>query len=617
MINKIPLIIALCIISSPACAEKYPADSLGFVDVTKTPYFAKGDGITDDTAAIQKAIEDTVGKEILYFPQGQYLISKSLRWADSEKLLSIKNDKYYNRVRYTYVLGDGIGRTVIKLKDNVDGFADPNNPKAVLKMSGKTRGGNNSSHDNYLSNMTIDVGKNNPGAIGLNFIASNNGALENIHIKSSDPNNNGKYGLSSLEKWPGPFLVKNLIIDGFDYGIYLNSSQYGVTFQTIQLRNQRVSGFYSQNYPVIRNLISRNSNSIPAFISANKKQNHAVLIDANIAYTGQGIANTVALNLKKSQIFARNIQVRGYKTSLLTTKEGLNNNIDEYSSQGVVKLFKNSSSSSLNLPIADVPECVICHDPKNWLIFDPSKQDDDTTAFQAALNSGKSVIHVAHKDRLKLTAKIEIPPSVRKISFWHISTIKPKQNDNKKPIFEIIGDSTAPPLIVERANRIRANWIHKSGRTFVLKNERGQYLAEPGAGDAFFEDFGGYMTLVKGQNVYGWSLNPEFCYQVDACIKNQGANLRIIGLKTEGHMTVLKTTNGGISEVLGGFIYTIGKSNLPVFASYDSSHSLTYQLIAHGYPKKVGYRYSVLEQRKGVTKTYPGRWQRVTLHTGY
>ncbi len=52
----------------------------GTYDVRQSPYGAKGDGVTDDTAAIQAAINacQASGGGVVYFPEGTYLISATL-----------------------------------------------------------------------------------------------------------------------------------------------------------------------------------------------------------------------------------------------------------------------------------------------------------------------------------------------------------------------------------------------------------------------------------------------------------------------------------------------------------------------------------------------------------
>ena len=48
------------------------------VNVTKDPYFAKGDGKNDDTEAIQKALNDHPdGDYIIYLPHGIYKITEA------------------------------------------------------------------------------------------------------------------------------------------------------------------------------------------------------------------------------------------------------------------------------------------------------------------------------------------------------------------------------------------------------------------------------------------------------------------------------------------------------------------------------------------------------------
>jgi non-canonical (house-cleaning) NTP pyrophosphatase len=54
---------------------------------------------------------------------------------------------------------------VIRLKDNSPGFDDPNKPKIVLSVY-QGQGTGDVMHS-YVRNLTVDVGRGNPGAVGL------------------------------------------------------------------------------------------------------------------------------------------------------------------------------------------------------------------------------------------------------------------------------------------------------------------------------------------------------------------------------------------------------------------------------------------------------------------
>jgi hypothetical protein len=93
---------------------------------------AVGDGTTDDTAAIQAAIDAAVlyGKR-LHIPAGVYLLTG--------ELLARSN---------SYIYGDGIGRTVLKLDDTVDWRTN------VITIGGS--GVSDGVTDVYVGDMTLD-----------------------------------------------------------------------------------------------------------------------------------------------------------------------------------------------------------------------------------------------------------------------------------------------------------------------------------------------------------------------------------------------------------------------------------------------------------------------------
>lgn len=178
----------------------FPPDS-GMVNV-KPQFGAKGDGINDDTEAIQLAISSVVhhpqmGPRIIFFPAGTYLVSRPL----------VEKDLKSQWNSLLTLQGENRATTLIRLKDNSPLYQSAGAPAQVLVFAsqhGAPDGGGNAAFDNNIFDITIDVGRGNPGAVALDFMGNNYCALRNVTLQSSDSNHSGAIGLALLHTPPAP-----------------------------------------------------------------------------------------------------------------------------------------------------------------------------------------------------------------------------------------------------------------------------------------------------------------------------------------------------------------------------------------------------------------------------
>jgi hypothetical protein len=138
----------------------FPADST-VVDLSKAPYQVKGDGKTDNTAAIQRALDEhAASNRILYLPDGVYIVSDTLRWGRIRGGMEQKRQT---------LQGQSTAGTILRLPDRCPGFTDAKKGKAVIWTGAKPA----QRFRNGIRSLTVDTGRSNPGAIGIQYIANN------------------------------------------------------------------------------------------------------------------------------------------------------------------------------------------------------------------------------------------------------------------------------------------------------------------------------------------------------------------------------------------------------------------------------------------------------------
>jgi hypothetical protein len=553
-------------------------------------YGAKGDGVTDDTNAIQQAMKVAGLNKAAYLPNGTYLISSSLKWP----------------ARSGFLQGQSRENTIIKLKNKSAGFGDSSNPQPMITtFEGQST---NTAFRNAIYDLTVDVGSGNAGAIGIRFLNSNEGGIRNVTIQSSDPNRLGNTGLALTRAWPGPGLISNVKIIGFDYGIMMRQSEYGMVFEHLSVANQRVAGINnSANILSIRDLTSENS--VPVIQNVDSGSGMIVVLDGN--FTGGSPSNSAIENITGT-LYARNIKAQGYQSAIKNGQAIIPGNaVSEYVSGNVYSLFP-TPHQSLNLPVQDTP-LVPQENLSNWASVtaygaNGNDNQDDTAAIQKAIDSGKSTVYFPNGTYL-ISDTIHIRGNVSRVTGLE-SIIKVNQPlaGQDKPAFQFDG-GTPDAVVLERFWGDYGNgnyyWVnHASSKTLVLKDiyfGSVDVYRNTGAGNLFIENITGYGPLIfNRQNVWARQLNVE---SPKPQLINNGGSLWILGLKTEEEGTVVTTTNGGKTEILGGLIYPAAKkipTDRPAFINTESQLSVA---IRTSFYVSGRYNTVIRETRGGVTKT--------------
>lgn len=529
--------------------ERFPAlpEAAGGV-INVRDYGAVGDGVTDDTAAFQRALsrdEIANGNKIIYIPDGTYLLRDTVQWPRGEH-----DGLAYKR---TTVLGESRQGTILKLADGAAGFGDRTSPKPLLDTGENRANG----FRNRVENLTLDTGRNNPGAIALKFNSNNGGGVFDVQVRSGD--RQGVSGLDLTAPEVGPLLVKNLEVIGFAHGIDVGGGQTNsVHMENIHLRDQTQAGIrQAMQVLTLRNLVSENP--VPA-VEMLAHGATLSLLGARLTNTGPADLSAITTRYRPDgnstpgenatlATLLIDVEQQGYgntatlydcNTGALTPLTG---NIPYWSCAD--PLGTATEAPPFQLPVRDTPR--LPDDLGKVAIAQGNRSAD----IQAAIDTpGVDTVFLPNRT-YEITEPVQIRGTVRRITGMGARI----SNDSVEPSFRLeAGD--APIVVIERLEE--ASVLQNSDRTLVVqKSSLRSYANTPqGSGDTFLEDIVTNQVTMQNQALWARSLNVEGQPPAgEAKIINKGGQLWVLGLKTENPGTILSTHAQGKTDVIGGLIY--------------------------------------------------------------
>jgi hypothetical protein len=566
--------------AAPALAENivYPPGS-GLVDLNAPPYSADPTGVVDATAAINQAFADHInGNRVFYLRNGTYRLTDTLRWGST-------GGSAYRR---TILQGQSRDGVILRLDDNLPAFSGAGG--AAARPVIYTGPAPAQRFRNAVRNLTIHIGWGNPGASALQFNASNQGTVDTVALVSGD--GQGRFGLDfAFTSEIGPLLVRDLRVTGFDYGIRAADVINSLTFDTIDIRHPRIAGILNDGQMIaLRDYTF--VGAVPALINGSSATSgigpggSVVLVRGRLTSTAPSATAPDAI-INRAFLHVRDTQFQGFAASVINGRgptPGITTPaIGEWYSHAPHSVHPSPAVGRLlsSEPPPDVPWD---ENPSSWanlldyLHLAPNP-NDQTPALQAAIDSGATTVLIPSADHSgapyspNLRGDIFIRGAVRRITGTEGRVRAPDA-----PARFVFTSGSAPVVIFERwyVSTGTVTLLHDSDRTLILANAILRDVRSTGRGDLYLSDVStsGLFLERAAQRVQARQLNVETLDVVN--IDNAGADLSILGLKTERSGTKILTRAGGRTELLGAHIYATGTTKTtPLFEVRDARATFT------------------------------------------
>jgi hypothetical protein len=563
------LLVTVVSAADPVTECRFPDDP-SVLNVQRD-FGAVGDGVADDTEALQRGLDascgvDNAATKILYLPNGTYRVTRSL-------IIKVAVGPW--------LYGESREGVIIRLADDSAGVT------AVLRTHPNETGPTSADwFMRNLRNFTIDVG-NNPETDGIRYYATNSGILKNVRVIG-----HGKVGVNGgfLDQ-SGPNLVQDVEIEGFETGL-LSQWIWGQTLSRVTIRNCRKVGVQvSANSVAIEDLVVENTplalhNQMP------NDWGHwaGVVALINGRFSGNDATQPAILNA--GRLYLRNVETTGFRVAWEeangTTTAGPH--IAEATSGPAHTLFDEATPHGLMLPIEAEPEFVWETDPNQWVCANdfgatPGDHTDDTAAFQqamdAAAKTGKSTVYFrgiggADPNWYNVKGSVRVHGSVRHVLGLGFGRILGEGDTGRF----VVDDQSAPLVKFQHIDAFGGTPVmleHRGSTGAMVVESCGVRIRGQGRGPIFATDCPATVELLEpGQAMWARHFNAEGNSDT-GLIDNRGGKLWILGMKTEGKGVRIRTREQGQTELFGMFAYTPGldeNDRRPMFDVDNASFAL-------------------------------------------
>jgi sugar lactone lactonase YvrE len=301
-------LICTALLAAPLWATSYYTvrlDDRKAAYVTPDEFGVRADGAADDTAGIQKAIDkiqETTGQGVVFLPDGRYRLTRTIY--------------VWPGIR---VIGYGAKRPVLVLAANTAGYLDREHENYLVFFAGGRggrggRAGANSTGQppdagagtfySALSNVDIEIGDGNPGAVGVRGTYAQHSYLAHMDFRTGS----GTAGVHDTGN-----VMEDVRFYGGQYGIVTRMPSPGWQFTAVDayFEGQREAAI-RETSPVGLTLVRPVFHNVPTAVSIDKDQLENMWVrDARLEDVSGPAFLIARIGNPRNQINMENVVCRG------------------------------------------------------------------------------------------------------------------------------------------------------------------------------------------------------------------------------------------------------------------------------------------------------------------